>query len=510
VVIIQTNITVIVIVNAIFASVTMSVMFKSFWCVVLASTKMMEPFYQLSRSGGVSAKEALLTHYVGAGTAWRAFDPRNKRWLMLLTTIISVLLSAMASLGSETMSVRAGSTCNNNGGRRLCDPQWVMNMVVLRCVQAVLALTAALIALMIYTGWGRRSGLGDYPCSIISMTDVLRHSDEALVNDLREIDPDATDEEVAKALAGKTYTLKSIETLSGKLRCAISCNNEVQPPQRRGTILEEATKTAQPTHRKPKAWYKRIPYCHIFHASLHIFMFVLILLFTLFGNDTYLIYLTNASGSGSALVSLPFKFLDGTQFGPRFFLSIVTILISRYWEDVEAGVRLLCPYRRLSKQSLSQKELEKMKLHGVPFTMVVHALRAGNWFHAFISLIAISSYALIILVVGVPFNYGQVKDLNLISSAASVGILGMMLLALVGVWVWKRSGPQMPREPNSLVNVWLLLCASRMLEEDMSCHDTRKEKRRYWFRRAVGMDGVERWMVDKEVKDEKGLSKGAR
>ena len=64
----------------------------------------------------------------------------------------------------------------------------------------------------------------------------------------------------------------------------------------------------------------------------------------------------------------------------------------------------------------------------------------------------------------------------------------------------------MPREPNSLVNVWLLLCASRMLAEDMGCHDTREEKRRYWFRRAVGIDGVERWMVDNEVEDEKGLS----
>jgi hypothetical protein len=41
----------------------------------------------------------------------------------------------------------------------------------------------------------------------------------------------------------------------------------------------------------------------------------------------------------------------------------------------------------------------------------------------------------------------------------------------------------------------------------MGCHDTRKEKRRYWFRRAVGMDGVERWMVDKEVEDENGPSK---
>ena len=44
-VIIQTNVTVIVMLNAIFASVTMSVMFKLFWCIVLASTEMIEIFH---------------------------------------------------------------------------------------------------------------------------------------------------------------------------------------------------------------------------------------------------------------------------------------------------------------------------------------------------------------------------------------------------------------------------------------------------------------------------------
>jgi hypothetical protein len=469
----------------------------------------MEPFYHLSRPDGSSAKLALLTHYVGTGTAWRAFDPRNKRWLMLLTTIISVLLSGMASLGSEAMSVRAGSTCNTHGGRVLCDPQWVMNTAVLRCVQAVLAVTGVFILVMIYMLWHRTSGLADYPVSIMSMADVLRRSDEALVTDLREIDPDATDEEVEKALEGKSYTLKRIEMPSGTPVYGITCKaEEPRPLPRRRTALEEARESAKAKHKKFQTWYQRVPYSHIFHTLLMIFLFILILLFTLFGNDTYLIYVTKASGHGSALVSLPFKFLDGTKFGPRFFLSIVTILISRYWEDLEVDIRLLSPYRRLSKQSLSQTELEKMKLHGVPFTMWFHALRARNWLHAFVSVVTILSYLLIILVVGVPFNYGQVKNLNLISSAASVGISGTMLLGLVGVFVWKRTGPQMPREANTLVNVWLLLCGSKLLEDDAGEPDTEKNERRYFFRRAVGVDGVERWMVDKEVGGEKGIGKG--
>ena len=54
----------------------------------------------------------------------------------------------------------------------------------------------------------------------------------------------------------------------------------------------------------------------------------------------------------------------------------------------------------------------------------------------------------------------------------------------------------------------LLFCATRMLEEGMGCHDIRKEKRRYWFRRTVGMDGMERWMMGKEVGDERESQKG--
>jgi hypothetical protein len=38
------------------------------------------------------------------------------------------------------------------------------------------------------------------------VTDILRRSDETLVNNIREIDPDIADTEVAKALAGKTYS----------------------------------------------------------------------------------------------------------------------------------------------------------------------------------------------------------------------------------------------------------------------------------------------------------------
>lgn len=492
------------IINATFASVTMSVLFKSFWCVVLASARMMEPFYQLFRPAGASAENSLQLSYIGAGTAWKVLDLRNKRWVMLLTTVVSFMLSTMASLGSEAMVVRAGSTCNTNGGRTLCDPQWVINMAVLRTIQAALALTAALIVLLGYTNWRDRSGLATYPCNIASMADILRHSDEELVKDLRAIHPAASDKEITTALAGKNYTLTRVDLPSGKPQYGIK--SALAAPSRRTTTLEAASTPSVPPPRVPKSWYRRIPYSDIFHVTLHMVLFITILLFVLDGNDTYIMSLTKATGAGAAFVSLPFRFLDGTQFGPRFVLSLVCLLVSRYWEAVEVDVRLLSPYRRLSARSLSGAELARMKLHGVPVTMVFHALRARNWFHAFVSAVAVTSYALVILVAGVPYTYGEVERLSLISGAASVGILGTMMLALVGVWGWKKTGPQMARRLNTVVNVWLLLCGSRLLEgsEDLDVREEGNDNRRFWFGKAVGTDGVERWMIDEGVRGAKG------
>ena len=234
----------------------------------------------------------------------------------------------------------------------------------------------------------------------------------------------------------------------------------------------------------------------------------MILLFVLSGNDNYTVNLLGADGHGHYLVKLPFKFLDGTVFGPRFVLSIVAMLISNYWEEVEVEVRIMSPYRRLSRRNLTKNELDRINLHGVPFTMVGKTLWAGNWFHAFVAMVTVLSYVLVILVTGVPYNYGQIANLSLISSAASVGVLGVMIITMIAVFVWKRSAPKMPRKSDTLANVWLLLCTSRNLEDMVNTDsELARERNKYWFGKAQGVDGVKRWMVDEQV-DEIEREKG--
>lgn len=523
--------------NATFSSVTMSVAFKSFWCVVLASAKMMEPFYQLFRHTGAAAVDSLTVPYLEGGVGWSSLNPMNKQWVMFLTTALGLMLGLLASIASEAMTVRAGSTCSKDGGQSLCDPEWVINILVLRALQALLGLSAAFVAVLMYLSWHNRSGLADYPASIASMADILRHSDEELIKDLQAIEPDATNEEVAKAVADKCYALAQVESLSSKPQYGIRYKSNVR---HLATSSEETTSLAQPprqsrpwykrfqSEKRPsdelensleetrrlaevpkslKPWYKRLPWTSGFYFCLHFALFIVILLFAAYGDNTYIVSLTRVDGHGSSLVRLPFKFLDGTKFGPRFFMSLATSQISSYWEGIELDVRILTPYRALSKSHLTKGQLDKMKLHGVPFTMVGKSLWVGNWMHAFISSVTVLSYLLIVLVAGVPYNYGQISNLSQISSVASVGVLGVMLLAMFALWTWEKTGPQMERKPDSLMNVWLLLCGSKLLEErhDVDGQGARNENRRFWFGRGVGTDGVERWMVDEVLESPKGI-----
>jgi hypothetical protein len=79
-----------------------------------------------------------------------------------------------------------------------------------------------------------------------------------------------------------------------------------------------------------------------------------------------------------------------------------------------------------------------------------------------------------------------------------------MIVGMVSLLFWQRGNPKMPRKPDTLVNTWLLMCSSRFIDdfkgrplkevEDEINH----RHGRFWFRKAMGVDEVERWMIEAE------------
>ena len=505
---------------AIFVTVTMSVLFKSFWCVVFASAKMMEPFYQLSRGATmVTAEASVLRQYLQAGIEWRDLNPKNKHWVMFLTTIVNILLSVQASIASEAMTVQAGATCDTHNGTKLCDPVWVINYAVVRGLQTTLCIAAVAITILIYLNWNRPSALFSYPCSLASMASLLSNSEEQVVEILRNVHPDAKEWAVKKVMKGKSFTFRRTHVRADSDILGVSVQvDEVQsveqltPPATTSRSLGDGVDVAGLASGAhiPSSWLDRLPwgkgYITII-TLLHMALFGVILSFVLSGNDIYAVNLIGNDGK-QHLTAVRWQFLDGTKFGPRFFMTLlVSFLFTPFWEQFELAVRVTVPYRRLQQGNKEGRHLLTMYLHGVPFTTFFKALRHKNWYHAFIAFTTVLSYLLLILIAGVPYNYGQIKNVSFYSSLVSVVILGFMLVAMVSLIFWQMGNPRMQRKPDTLINTWLLMCASGFVDElkGRPVHEIRDDldsgNGRFWFRKARGVDGVQRWMVDAEGED---------
>jgi hypothetical protein len=168
-------------------------------------------------------------------------------------------------------------------------------------------------------------------------------------------------------------------------------------------------------------------------------------------------------------------------------------------------VRTYTIYRRLVTSPVLARDSILLSTTTHPVTTIPHALRHRAFFLATISFLAFLAEALIITLAAVPFSAGETYAAYHVSSYISITILVIMLGALVGVFVWRRGNPRLPREPNTLAGVWSYLCASRMRGAFEELGDLKKGEldrvvggmgKTYFLGWKAGMDGVERWTVD--------------
>jgi hypothetical protein len=129
----------------------------------------------------------------------------------------------------------------------------------------------------------------------------------------------------------------------------------------------------------------------------------------------------------------------------------------------------------------------------------------NHFFAFFMSLLTILSEILVISLSGVPFSPQQIYIELLVCGYTSMGILACMAVGLIRLWWWRRGGPSMPRDGNTVMGVMSFVCGSRMLDdfEGFEWLGGRElEKRvsgvgkRYGFGRWKGVDRRWRWMVE--------------
>jgi len=161
----------------------------------------------------------------------------------------------------------------------------------------------------------------------------------------------------------------------------------------------------------------------------------------------------------------------------------------------------------MAKSSADPRSTILLRKSSIALTSIFPMLFKGYFVAASMAIIAVLADILIIFLGAVPFTSGQVFMELLVASYSSMAILGIMILGLVALFIWKRLLPHLPRTPDTIAAVTSYIADSRMLDDFEGCEYLSNHElsnriaglgKRYVYGRWPGSDGHPRYLIDED------------
>lgn len=162
----------------------------------------------------------------------------------------------------------------------------------------------------------------------------------------------------------------------------------------------------------------------------------------------------------------------------------------------------------MAKSPADPKSTILLRKSSIPLTSIFPMLFKGYFLATAMAIIAVFADILIIFLGAVPFASGQVYMELLVASYTSLAILGIMVLGLVTLFLWKRVLPHLPRTPDTIAAVASYLADSRMLDDFEGCEYLGNRElsnriaglgKRYVYGKWPGSDGQSRYLIDEDT-----------
>ena len=179
------------------------------------------------------------------------------------------------------------------------------------------------------------------------------------------------------------------------------------------------------------------------------------------------------------------------------------------WKRIEREVHVLTPYYTLSRHSSQANNTILLRKRSLPYTAVFSMIYHKHFYAASLAFTAILADVLVISLAGVPYSPGQVWMEFIVCSYLSMAVLGVMIVTLIILLVWRRKSPDLPRAPDTLIAVMSYVADSNMLEDFEGAEDMSKKEldnringlgKVYGYGWSLGVDGQKKSMVDEESK----------
>lgn len=219
------------------------------------------------------------------------------------------------------------------------------------------------------------------------------------------------------------------------------------------------------------------------------------------------------------------RFMDRHAFGVRFLFTAVGVLVKLYWNLLDDGkpssvhlthtttcrltqvieTRKQEPYRQLLHGNAQASDSILLSPQSNPFTDLFHSLQTSHYFNAYTSFVAILCEPLIVALANTQFKPGLAFVAYHSCTYITISVLNMLLIGIA--WTLCRKKTPAFRRPETLADMIIALCGSRMLADfkGISTLDTREGDpiigswgKRYAMGPVLGADGVERNGIDEQ------------
>ncbi|KAF2674646.1 hypothetical protein BT63DRAFT_435720 [Microthyrium microscopicum] len=480
-----------------YLALLVAVIFKQFWTAISSQARLIEPFAQMNTDAGATAKSVLSSFYLSSSLIPEPILALMKgQWFILATSTVYLAVGLLAPLGSELVWLDTNYTpCPNpvntvkvNNINNPCwPPRLSIDPVLARVTEGLLTFTAVMTLTIMFMMWRIRTGVYSDPSSLATVAALTHHPE--VLQDFRAISDEASSKDIALLLENKRYKLDEYMRPDGTWRYGIVPAHGMGAVHHYTPVDEKrAVQEAKPKHR---AW-----------RTIDLILDILFIVCLLALLGIVVAYYKDGN------LEDPFnKFFNTMSFGPRFVLTATGSLFALNWKRLERDAHTLSPFHSMAQAPADPLRTILLRKSSVPLTSIFPMLFKSHYFASFIACIAVLAELLVIFLGAVPFAPGQFYEELLMACYTSMALLGLMVVSVVIMIIWKRRMPDLPRAPDTVSAVMTYVADSRMLDDFEGaeyCDDNELRNRiggrgkRYVYGKRPGSDGQSRYLVDEE------------
>ncbi|KXX79437.1 Zonadhesin [Madurella mycetomatis] len=439
--------------------------------IIDLNAKLYQPFQTLARAGGGSGRETLLMQYSGLmAFVTPVMTMLQGHPIPFLTTLMVGCASFIVPLATEAIGLKLHGECYLNTASSSCGPSLGISPAPAYALIGLMAAVVIMLLLVLILASRWVTGLYANPWNLAGIASLAGNPHIRIQQ--------TSESAVRRAVSAKQYGLGYFQSAAGREEYGIVLTDEAgrglqdQDRPREGDSESELFE-ANAAVAKGGTLSQPLPFMTLrlpWRIAFVVFQFAVLVFVIVY--HTY--YRGGIRDDGRLWL-----FMNSNTFGVRFVAAIVGVIIAFCWQSFFVSVSTMIPFTLMAQRTQPASRSILFSPSTNPFSGVYSSIKHRHAFLLAVSIAAILSEFLPVILSNVPFNLAQTGTAATVCAVLSAIFLCVMLAVLA--WSFFVRYPPMPVDPRCIAGVMYYVSQSQTMLEDMegvSVLDGKERERR--------------------------------